>query len=100
MKTTYKERVQKVVSFPVTLYQLANNKAQNLGLSFGEYIKFLLVSDVKKSKKPILPVGRQVSRLEKITKEALEESKRGEVEIIDTPAKLETSFEQMWKEAQ
>lgn len=93
MKTMHTELVQKMVSVPTTLYQLANSKAQSLGLSFGEYIKFLLISDVKESKKPM-------SRLEKITKEALEESKRGEVEIIDTPAKLEASFEEMWKEAQ
>lgn len=40
-------RVQKLITFSPQLYQVVMAKAKQVGLSFGEYIRHLVVVDVK-----------------------------------------------------
>ncbi len=42
------QRIQKLITFSPHLYHLLEEKAENLGISFPEYIRMLAVSDIKK----------------------------------------------------
>lgn len=43
------QNIQKMVTFSPVLYQMGKHKAQQLGLTFTDYIRYLIVDDVKPS---------------------------------------------------
>lgn len=47
MYTTINSK-QKLITFSDDLYKVANEKANKLGLAFTEYVRFLVVGDIKK----------------------------------------------------
>jgi len=38
---------QKLISFPNPLYAIANQKVKRIGISFSEYVRFLMIRDIE-----------------------------------------------------
>ncbi len=56
-----KQRVQKLITFSPQLYELVEDKAQRLGVSFPEYIRSLALEDIKDNKAPYLTVSQELA---------------------------------------
>ncbi len=85
-KTHTPKGVKKLVTFSTTLYQHAQNRAQALGLGFAEYLRFLLVDDVKK--RPISDLEVLSPEVDKEIGASLKDYAEGRYEILETEADI------------
>lgn len=69
------QRVQKLITFSPHLYTLLESKAEQLGISFPEYIRLLAVSDVRKEVEEIPIVDEETERQIGKSLQALKEGK-------------------------
>lgn len=73
-------RVQKLITFSPQLYQVVMAKAKQVGLSFGEYIRHLVVIDVKEDMENLPMMDKATDKLIGESLEALREGKYMDVD--------------------
>lgn len=83
MTVKTKKRVQKMISFPPELYKMGQQKADVFGLSFPEYVRFLVMNDAKSE-----PIEMVDEETEKAIGEAYEAYARGEGTIVSSKEEL------------
>ena len=90
------KRVQKLITFSPQLYNLVDEKAQRLGVSFPEYIRSLAVTDIKEAGVPDLAVSPE---LEEEIGASLADAKAGKTVEFDpeNPKEMDALFEESEK---
>lgn len=85
MNTT--TRVQKLITFSPQLYEIVLAKAKQLGLSFGEYIRHLTITDIKEEVKQLSLVDQETERR---IGQSLKELEEGHFTVIKNKKELDT----------
>lgn len=80
-------RVQKLITFSPQLYEIVLAKAKQLGLSFGEYIRHLTITDVKEEVKQLSMVDEETERR---IGQSLKDLKEGRFKIVKNKKELDT----------
>lgn len=80
------QRIQKLITFSPHLYNLVEKKAEQLGVSFPEYIRMLAVSDIKKQVEELPMVDEET---EKQIGKSLQDLKAGRYTTIKTKRELD-----------
>lgn len=86
--------VRKHIVFPSELVELAEFKADRLGFSLAEYIRFLLAKDVKKCIDEIPYVDIE---LEKSIGRGLRDYKKGDYEVLESEKDIKAFMKQFGK---
>lgn len=73
-------RVQKLITFSPQLYWIVLAKAKHLGLSFGEYVRHLAITDVKDEVERLPMVSEQTDKRVGQSLKDLEEGRYVEVD--------------------
>lgn len=90
MKT--QNRVQKLITFSPHLFDLAEKKAERLGISFTEYIRLLAVSDIKEQVEELQMIDEKTE--EQIAK-SLQDLKRGRYTTVRNKKELEAHLKSL-----
>lgn len=80
-------RIQKLITFSPQLYEIVLAKAKQLGLSFGEYIRHLTITDVKKEVKQLSMVDEETERR---IGQSLKDLEEGRFKVIKNKKALDT----------
>ncbi|MBI4009296.1 hypothetical protein HY357_03615 [Candidatus Roizmanbacteria bacterium] len=84
--------VPKLITFSSELYRLVLDKAKRLGLSFGEYVRVLVVNDVKKEVESIPMVDEET---EKRIGESLKDYREGKYTVLKSDKDIENYFKNL-----
>lgn len=87
-----RDRVQKLITFSPNLYTLAEKKAEQLGISFTEYIRMLAVSDIKEQVEQLPMVDEET---EKQIGKSLHDLKKGRYTEVRTKEELEAHLKSL-----
>lgn len=85
-------RIQKLITFSSDLFNLGEKKAKRLGLPFTEYIRYLLVSDVKDEAEPIEMLDEETS---KRVEQGLKDHKEGRYTLAGTPEEIQAHLDKL-----
>lgn len=80
-------RVQKLITFSPQLYEIVLAKAKQLGLSFGEYIRHLTITDIKEEVKQLSIVDLETERR---IGQSLKDLEEGRFTVIKNKKELDT----------
>lgn len=80
-------RVQKLITFSPQLYEIVLAKSKQLGLSFGEYIRHLTITDIKEEVKQLSMVDQETERR---IGQSLKDLKEGRFTVIKNKKELDT----------
>lgn len=83
---------QKLITFSEDLYKLADEKAKKLGLAFTEYVRFLVVGDVKKNIEEREIISQEV---ETRVKKSLEDLKKGNYKELKSNDEIVSHFKNL-----
>lgn len=82
---TQSKSIQKLITFSPELYSLVMSKSKRIGVSFAEYIRVLLVNDIKEEVEAIEMVDEKT---EKAIGQSLKDFKEGRYTTIKTEKDL------------
>ncbi len=80
-------RIQKLITFSPQLYEIVLTKAKQLGLSFGEYIRYLTITDIKEEVKQLSIVNQEAERR---IGQSLKDLEEGRFTVIKNKKELDT----------
>lgn len=80
-------RIQKLITFSPQLYEIVLAKAKQLGLSFGEYIRHLTITDIKEEVKQLYTVDQAAERR---IGQSLKDLEEGRFTVIKNKKELDT----------
>jgi len=88
-----KNRIQKMITFPTVMYSVLEKKAESLGLNTPEYIRYLIINDIKSS-------AYNIPLLTQTLEEAKTEYKLGRTRSISGKSALKKRFSEIQKYAE
>lgn len=80
-------RIQKLITFSPQLYEIVLAKAKQLGLSFGEYIRHLTITDIKEEVKQLYMMDQEAERR---IGQSLKDLEEGRFTVIKNKKELDT----------
>lgn len=87
-------RIQKLITFSPQLYEIVLAKAKQLGLSFGEYIRHLTITDVKEEVEQFYMVDLETERR---IGQSLKDLEEGRFTILKSDQDIENHFNNLSK---
>ena len=89
---TQTKRIQKLITFPKELYSLVMNKANRIGMTFPEYVRILVVNDLKGKLDSIPMVS---AKTEKNIENSFEALKQGQYTELKTIKDIKNYFKNL-----
>lgn len=89
---TQSKSIQKLITFSPELYSLVVTKAKRIGVSFPEYIRVLLVNDIKEEVEAIEMVDEET---EKAIGQSLKDFKEGRYTTLRSKKDIENYFNEL-----
>ncbi len=83
-----KTRVQKMLTFPKAMYNLLEKRAEDVGLNTPEYIRYLVVNDIKSADLNIGFINQTLA-------EARDEYKLGKTTTIKDTGQLKDRYKEL-----